>query len=224
MLKMKQRNRKEISDLTMDLEVINPIESKTLLGGEWYDTPDPLNGGWLNNVNVGGGSSSGGGYDTWGGIVDYSSDWNNYGGDAGGGGGGGGDTILTVDDYPGENLTTAERSWLAEHVIYLPSMIHNKSLAEAEGKGQHNGIFDALRHALWSALDAYDIGAQDAYDFHSLHETEHWNSIESPSDLINNGWGYNWTLGNGDPENNMNQFITDFNHAVANGQISIIPQ
>ena len=86
MLKMKQRNRKEISDLTMDLEVINPIESKTLLGGEWYDTPDPLNGGWLNNVNVGGGSSSGGGYDTWGEIVDYSSDWNNYGGDGSGGG------------------------------------------------------------------------------------------------------------------------------------------
>jgi hypothetical protein len=33
---MKQK-RKQISDLALDLEVINPIESKTVLGGDWYN-------------------------------------------------------------------------------------------------------------------------------------------------------------------------------------------
>jgi hypothetical protein len=42
-------------------------------------------------------------------------------------------------------------------------------------------------------------------------------------DLINNGWGYNWSMSNGDAEDNMTQFIADFNQAVSNGLISIIP-
>jgi Peptidase_C39 like family len=40
---------KKISDLSQDLEIINPIETKTLLGGEWYDYVD---GGWLNTVYI----------------------------------------------------------------------------------------------------------------------------------------------------------------------------
>lgn len=82
---MKQK-KKQISDLAMDLEVINPIESKTVLGGDWYNT-------WWDNgdgitIEYGGG---GGWYDPFGGTVDYSDDSYgnaNQGWDYGSGGGG----------------------------------------------------------------------------------------------------------------------------------------
>ena len=217
MLKTKQRSRKQIKDLQTDLEVINPIESKTILGGDWYDD-DIWDMGWMDEVVVYGNSSGGGWYDPFGGWGDPWGD--NQGGDNYGGGSP--DGGQTVDDY-GDDLTQAEKNWIYAHIIYLPSMINNKIIAEQYGQGQRNGVYDALRHALWSALDAHDMGAQNAYDFHTLHETEHWHPIESPSDLINNGWGYNWAMSNGDPEDNINQFIADFNHAVQNGNISIIP-
>jgi hypothetical protein len=37
MLKTKQKRRKQIKDLQTDFEVINPIESKKVLGGDWYN-------------------------------------------------------------------------------------------------------------------------------------------------------------------------------------------
>ena len=243
-----------MSNLSLDIEIVNPIESKSLFGGCSYCTNyyqdhsnygggggGGIDGGWLQNVNVYNnyikftdfGNSDSNNHTLNGG---YASDWNNYGGNGGGGsntwdnswvdnnndGINDADTDL-VHSYPGDNLSDAEKSWLFAHITFVVQMIDNKNLAELYGRGQHNGVFDALRHALWSALDHHDIGAQNAYDFHTLHETEHWNPIESPSDLINNGWGYNWSMANGDAQNNMNQFIIDFNHAVDNGQISIIP-
>lgn len=88
MLKTKQRSRKQIKDLQTDLEVINPIESKTILGGDWYN--DDMWGGWLDEVVIGGGSSGGGGwYDPWGGYGDpWGDTQGGYGWDYGGGGSG----------------------------------------------------------------------------------------------------------------------------------------
>lgn len=88
MLKTKQRSRKQIKDLQTDLEVINPIESKTILGGDWYD----MDGGWIDTVYIGGGSSGGGGwYDPFGGYGDpWGDTQGGYGWDYGGGGGGSG--------------------------------------------------------------------------------------------------------------------------------------
>jgi hypothetical protein len=218
---MKQK-RKQISDLAMDLEVINPIESKTVLGGDWYNS-------WWDNgdgmtIEFGG---SGGWYDPFGGAVDYSDD--SYGNANQGwdyGSGGGGNTGLSPADYPG-GTTQAEAIWLGSHLNYLSDMIENKNIAEAYGQNQHNGVYDALRHALWSALDASDLGYEDAKEFHTLHELEHPNSsnpAENYSDIANNNWGYSWAITFGDPQNNMDQFLTDFNNAAQNGQISILPQ
>jgi hypothetical protein len=86
MLKTKQRSRKQISDLKMDLEVINPIESKKVLGGDWYDTWDC---GMLGGVGISYGGG-GGSYDPWGGFGDSWGDTQGgYGWDYNGGGGGG---------------------------------------------------------------------------------------------------------------------------------------
>jgi hypothetical protein len=85
---MKQK-RKQISDLAMDLEVINPIESKTFLGGDWYNGWDS----WYyddGGITFTYGGDGGGYYDPFGGNGDYTdgSSWGNQGGDSGGGGGG----------------------------------------------------------------------------------------------------------------------------------------
>lgn len=87
MLKTKQRSRKQIKDLLTDLEVINPIESKTILGGDWYD-----NDFWIQEVVIIG-ESGGGWYDPFGGWGDPWGDnigghgWD-YGGSSGDGGSG----------------------------------------------------------------------------------------------------------------------------------------
>jgi hypothetical protein len=103
MLKTKQRKRKQISDLKMDLEIINPIESKTILGGDLYD---PLGYDWEPSawawngyrnpyewipVDYGGnGDGSGSGSGSGGGS-----------GGSGGGGGGGDDTFYYPDpEFP----------------------------------------------------------------------------------------------------------------------------
>jgi hypothetical protein len=213
MLKTKQKVRKQISDLKMDVEIVNPIESKTIMGGDWYDHDL----GWLNITITGGGGGTD--FGTFWGNYNDGSTWGNQGGDYYGGGG----HTLGVDDYPGEELTIKEKVWLLNNLEHLSEMIDNKNLAEQYGKNQHNGVYDALRHALWSALDAHDLGYDLAYSFHTLHEMEHWNATESPSDLNNNSWGYQWSYQNGDAQSNMTQFLADFNAAVANGEISILP-
>ena len=219
--------RKQIKDLQTDLEVINPIESKKVLGGEWYDGYY-TDGGWLNNVNVAGWSGSGssynygGDYQLWSGMYDYGNDWHNYGDGSGGDSSGEGTVIDDTHIYPA-SLSDNEVAWLKGHSYFLPAMISNYNIANELGQGQHNGYYDALRHAVWSAMDAADIGYMNANQFHSLHETEHWDDIESPSDLANNSWGYSWAETFGDPKDNMDQFLLDFDNAVKNGQINIIP-
>jgi hypothetical protein len=215
---MKQK-KKQISDLKMDLEVINPIESKTVLGGDWYNTWWD-NGDGMTIVFGNDGGSGGFNWDPYGNSNDPGS-WDHGDGSSGGGGG---NNDLSPADYPG-GVSLVEAVWLSAHPQYLPDMIHNKELAEQYGQGQHNGVYDALRHALWSALDVADLGYEDAEEFHTLHETDGlhpWDPIESPSDINNNDWGYVWAMNNGDPENNINQFISDFNVAVQNGDISVI--
>lgn len=266
MIKTMQKSRKKISNLSIDIELVNPIESKSLFGGCNYGhstCPDycvATYGGWSNGDTIYISQtqwSSGGPMDPistgWSqaGSGGYIDDWNNYDGNNGNNGGSdngsswvdnNGDGINDVnhwididgngtydadlqfiyDDYDGYDLTAPEALWLYMHLPYVNAMYNNQQLAFAHGQG-HNGVGDALRHALWSALDAFDIGAGNAHEFHTLHESTHWDDTESPSDLHNNGWGYNWAIINGDPEANMTQFLSDFDAAVANGHLSIIP-
>lgn len=216
MLLTKQKNRKQIDSLKMDLEIINPIECKKVLGGDWYNE--------LNNVDVWNNYHDYGGWwdDALGGNYNDPGSWG--GGDYTGGGGDLSNALL-------ENPSAAELWWLANKVTFseLSRMIDNKNFAfekSAPLPGLTNGLGDAFRHALWSAADAADIGLARTIEFHTLHETSNpddMGGLTNAMDLFNNNWGYNWFSQHGDPVSNMNQFITDFNTAVANGQIQTQP-
>lgn len=139
--------------------------------------------------------------------------------------GGGGEVDPSNADGILEEPSWKELWWLGTQVpaVKLLDMRHNKNLALQYGPG-HNDVGDALRHALWSALDAADIGLAKAKEFHTLHETEHpENPLENAMDLHNNNWGFEWFQAHGNPENNIDQFLHDFNIAVANGQIKTHP-
>jgi hypothetical protein len=66
--------------------------------------------------------------------------------------------------------------------------------AQAQGKGNgsaHNNIFDAIRHAFWSALMARDIGQDEAKEFGDAHEdpVTYQERLETCQDLANNSIG-----------------------------------
>jgi hypothetical protein len=113
MLKTKQRKRKQISDLKMDLEIINPIESKSLFGGCNY-----CNNGYSSSTGwpcqFGSNSSSAGSgigyYDNSNHILNggYLSDWNNHGTSSSGGGGGGGVSYWV--DNNGDGINDADQT------------------------------------------------------------------------------------------------------------------
>ncbi|WP_347053574.1 C39 family peptidase [Flavobacterium olei] len=107
MVKTNKKLRNEINDL--DLEIIDPIESKTILGGYLYDenpgggwsgdgsSSSPPNGGYYNNgdgitiIGHGSGGSNSGSYGDWGSSgwgQDHSSQWDYGNGQNQGGGGG----------------------------------------------------------------------------------------------------------------------------------------
>ncbi len=272
MIRTMKQTTKTMSNLSLDIEIVNPIESKSLFGGCDYCGNDYHNmggggdyGGGFTTITSG--SSENGGWinyavnETGGGFLDYtdsnnhilnggySSDWNNPNGygnnnidwntnntteltdpnfvDANGDGINDADMQQIYDLYPGD-LSAPEALWLYMHPTYVSAMYSNQQLAFSLASG-HNGVSDALRHALWSALDAFDIGSENAHEFHTLHETTHYDinypnrDVELMSDLHNNGWGYNWAIVNGNPEANMSQFLSDFNAAVVNGHIDIVP-
>ncbi|WP_295677780.1 hypothetical protein [uncultured Empedobacter sp.] len=87
----------------LDLEVLNPIETKKIIGGNWYDydyhdIPEVI-------IDGGGGGYDGGGWGGWG--YDPTHGGGDYGGDYGGGGSGstGGGDPHTVSGLP----TTVEQ-------------------------------------------------------------------------------------------------------------------
>jgi hypothetical protein len=94
MLKTKQKVRKQISDLKMDVEIVNPIESKTIMGGDWYDHDL----GWLNITITGGGGGTD--FGTFWGNYNDGSTWGNQGGDYYGNGGGSGPGDGSLPNHP----------------------------------------------------------------------------------------------------------------------------
>ena len=74
------------------------------------------------------------------------------------------------------------------------------------------------------SFDITNKGVISENEFHTLHETEHpENPLENNMDLHNNNWGFEWFQANGNPENDIAQFLHDFNIAVGNGQIKTHP-
>jgi hypothetical protein len=98
MIATRKQTRKQINDLKMDLEIINPIESKTLLGGDWYNELDTVyvySHGWASGAGTFGGT-----YDP---FYDGSntSDWYNYDENYGGSGGdSGGNGVYGLPNLP----------------------------------------------------------------------------------------------------------------------------
>ncbi|WP_374505772.1 hypothetical protein [Flavobacterium sp.] len=88
MLLTKQKNRKQIDSLKMDLEIINPIESKKVLGGDWYFEDPPAGYIWeqsayaWNNYHADQGGQDYGGWwdDALGGNYNDPGSWDNNGG------------------------------------------------------------------------------------------------------------------------------------------------
>ena len=98
MISTRKQKRMLISDLAMDLEVINPIETKTVLGGDWYNN-------WWDNgdgITIEYGGGGGGWYDPFGGNGGYTdgSSWGDQGGGYGGGGAGGGSNTGSYGQIP----------------------------------------------------------------------------------------------------------------------------
>jgi hypothetical protein len=56
-------------------------------------------------------------------------------------------------------------------------------------EGAHNGMQDALRHAMWNCLMTHSIGAEDAKMFADAHEESSTNAWETAMDLNNNAVG-----------------------------------
>jgi hypothetical protein len=186
--------------------------------------------GWLNEVIVGGGGSSGGSGDS--GSSGFGGSWNfgnNGSYDNGGYWGDTGGSTQVVDESVAdgilENPNAREIFWLFNNTDgdQRDRMRNNITVAQRYADtqpGRTNGQGDALRHALWSALDAADIGLAKAMEFHTLHETSNPATNGSNAmDLHNNDWGFNWFSQNGNLDDNMHQFMVDFLTAVNNGQI-----
>ena len=84
MIKTKKATRKKIDELKMDLEIINPIESKNLLGGgDLYG----MDGGTIQTVNIPNYAHNQYVNQSDNHYTSYNNDWNNYGGGGGSGGG-----------------------------------------------------------------------------------------------------------------------------------------
>ena len=89
------------------------------------------------------------------------------------------------------------------------------------GKGKHNGIGDAFRHALWSAFYARDIGIEEARDAGRSHEGFPNNDIkEREMDLNNNEVGINSITGK--KELSDEEVVDRVISAYENGELYII--
>lgn len=217
-----------VIELNNTLELLNENELYAFKGGltggqsDVHDIPEVI-------IPTPGGDDGGGGYDDGGDPPTWDDNDPPYGdGDDPFPPDGGGDDGNENGNNDASAIiagpTLPEIWWLFTKVTgqQYDKMVHNADIASQYGKNQADNMYDALRHAMWSAMDAADIGVDKAREFHTLHETEH-PGPDNSMDLHNNEWGFNWFAQHGNPDNNMQQFLHDFNQAVANGQIQTHP-
>lgn len=127
MISTMRKSRKQIDDLKMNLEVINPIESKILLGGEWYDDP-PAGYDWQQSAyatnNYHDYSDQYNSFnETFG--FDYSNDWNNSGGGDG--------SDLPYDYYPISAPVGGDEANEANELAYFAQTLWNLGVGIVNG-------------------------------------------------------------------------------------------
>jgi len=155
MIATRKQTRRKISDLKMDFEVMNPIESKKVLGGDWYNDWDL---GWLNEVVITGGGG-GGWYDPFGVNYNDGSSWGDQGGGYYGGGGGNPDNGPTFPDHictqlnQGTTCATMALSYVANY--FGATGLTSSDFAEMTGHNYMSmmvGLQDGLTGAQLSTI------------------------------------------------------------------------
>lgn len=85
----------------------------------------------------------------------------------------------TVNKYlpKGQELTNQEGRFIAENPILAAKIFENSNFAKERTKANfpglenfHNNEADAFRHFVWSAMNARDIGIEDARKYSIAHE------------------------------------------------------
>lgn len=127
-----------------------------------------------------------------------------------GGSGGGTGSTYDPDDQAPEGITDAEWQLLnpAEKQLCKSSPIQCWNVMRAanfardwaaieSAEGAHNGLQDALRHAMWNADMTKRMGAGNAQTWADAHEAYSTSSNETRMDLWNNQWG-RWAANNFD--------------------------
>ena len=126
------------------------------------------------------------------------------------GGGGGTGSTYDPDDQPPEGISDAEWQLLnpAEkalcksnpiecwHVMRAANFARDWAAIES-AEGAHNGLQDALRHAMWNADMTKRMGAASAQTWADAHEAYSTSPSETRMDLWNNQWG-RWAANNYD--------------------------
>lgn len=148
------------------------------------------------------------------------------GGDWGGGGGDGYDP----DDEPPPGITDAEwqslnptekemcRANPGECWNVMRASSHAREWAAAESaEGAHNGLQDALRHAMWNADMTKRMGADRAQAWADAHELYSTSPRETRMDLWNNQWG-RWV------GNNYGNTAVGVRFLRDNGKLCLSPQ
>ena len=215
-----KRKKLDLKDLELQLPPIESKESKIILGGSSY--------GWtitdgieLDEIVIIANNNEHPNQEDYGDYQDDSTyDYQDDGYDE------------HYEDHPGDfnNDGLSENEWIAWNgAIDAARAYYNAQMAIEAVQGMpglHNGFGDAARHAYWMALNAGDLGANDARDLGVAHENDGSNNAqETEMDLNNNDWGINFNENwSGDEDWTFEDFMDAFWDAVQNGDIIIIDQ
>ena len=128
------------------------------------------------------------------------------------------------------DLTPAEKDFLKKHPVAAVDFYENakqasqRSIELFPNMLGRNDERDAFRHAFWSALDAYEHGADLAREYGNAHEdSDPYQSVDERNmDLHNNEVGYEigeFARENGWSEEQIEQAILD---AIEDGRLVVI--
>jgi RHS repeat-associated protein len=139
--------------------------------------------------------------------------------------------IVFIDRDGLEEARLDEWFWSALS-MYDANMVRinsNRAVTLATASGLPNpgdGKFDAFRHTIWNAMNARDVGADDAEPFATRHETGsdandpmsvEYDPIAIQMDLHNNAIGRR--IGAANPSSTDQELVNLVNQALANGEL-----
>lgn len=130
-------------------------------------------------------------------------------------------------------LSAAERQFIIAHPVAAFIFYNNATIASTESRdrfgttsfSQRDGLGDAFRHVYWSAMNAYDCGANLARQFGNAHEEE-YDPVQTPAgaemDYHNNEIGYAIGMEMRESGASEEDILGEVLEAIASGQCIII--